>query len=296
MLLRIAGLSSSGFYKWRKADPHIQLDRINELKEHIQAVHAIRPQYGYRRMTWALRREGFLVNHKKVYSLMKKMGIKSVIRKKRNYGGKQGSNIFPNLLRRQFKSSKRYEKLVTDITYIPTQEGMMYLSVIQDLYNNEILSYQVSDRNDLSLVLNTINKLPSDVNDISILHSDQGMQYVNLEYRNVLNQKGIRGSHSRRGNCYDNACIESFFSHFKSETELVRNIADKNSYPIWYRSISDSIIKHDFKKGSASSPRWSTGKNWPLDSPPLGAFIPVYLTGGRPGFAGLSGILFGGNV
>ena len=162
---------------------------------------------------------------------MKKMGIKSVIRKKRNCGGKQGSNIFPNLLRRQFKSSKRYEKLVTDITYIPTQEGMMYLSVIQDLYNNEILSYQISDRNDLSLVLNTIDKLPSDVNDISILHSDQGMQYVNLEYRNVLNQKGIRGSHSRRGNCYDNACIESFFSHFKSETELVRNIADKNTLP-----------------------------------------------------------------
>ena len=125
------------------------------------------------------------MNHKKVYSLMKKMGIKSIIRKKRNYGGKQG-NIFPNLLRRQFKSSKRYEKLVTDITYIPTQEGMMYLSAIQDLYNNEILSYQVSDRNDLSLVLNTINKLPSDVTDISILHSDQGMQYVNLEYRNVL--------------------------------------------------------------------------------------------------------------
>ena len=231
MFLRIAGLSSSGFYKWRKTDPHIQLDRINELKEHIQAVHAIRPQYGYRRITWALRREGFLVNHKKVYSLMKKMGIKSIIRKKRNYGGKQGSNIFPNLLRRQFKSSKRYEKLVTDITYIPTQEGMMYLSAIQDLYNNEILSYQVSDRNDLSLVLNTINKLPSDVTDISILHSDQGMQYVNLEYRNVLTQKGIRGSHSRRGNCYDNACIESFFSHFKSETELVRNIADKNTLP-----------------------------------------------------------------
>lgn len=160
---------------------------------------------------------------------MKKMGIKSIIRKKRNYGGRKGSNIFPNLLNRQFKSRQRYEKLVTDIIYIPTQEGMMYLSVVQDLYNNEILSYQISDRNDLRLVLNTINKLPSGVNDISILHSDQGMQYVNLEYRNVLSRRGIRGSHSRRGNCYDNACIESFFSHLKSETGLVRKVADKKT-------------------------------------------------------------------
>ena len=159
---------------------------------------------------------------------------------------------------------------------------MMYLSVIQDLYNNEILSYQISDRNDLSLVLNTIDKLPSDVNDISILHSDQGMQYVNLEYRNVLNQKGIRGSHSRRGNCYDNACIESFSLTSKVKRNLSATSLIKIRYPIWYKSISDSIIKHDFKKGSASSPRWSTGKNWPLDSPPSGAFIPVYLTGGIP--------------
>lgn len=213
LLLRIAGLSSSGFYKWKKTDFRSQQDKIKELKEHIQAIHAVRPEYGYRRMTWALRREGFLVNHKKVYSLMKKMGIKSIIRKKRNYGGKKGSNTFPNLLNRQFKSSQRYEKLVTDITYIPTHEGMMYLSVVQDLYNNEIVSYQISDKNDLLLVLDTINKLPSGVNNISILHSDQGMQYVNLEYKNVLSRRGIRGSHSRRGNCYDNACIESFFSH-----------------------------------------------------------------------------------
>ena len=103
------------------------------------------------------------------------------------------------------------------------------MSVVQDLYNNEILSYQISDRNDLRLVLNTINKLPSGVNDISILHSDQGMQYVNLEYRNVLSRRGIRGSHSRRGNCYDNACIASFFSQLKSETGLVRKVADKKT-------------------------------------------------------------------
>lgn len=229
LLLRITGLSSSGFYKWKKTDFHSQQDKIKELKEHIQAIHAVRPEYGYRRMTWALRREGFLVNHKKVYSLMKKMGIKSIIRKKRNYGGKKGSNTFPNLLNRQFKSSQRYEKLVTDITYIPTHEGMMYLSVVQDLYNNEIVSYQISDKNDLLLVLDTIKKLPSEVNNISILHSDQGMQYVNLEYKNVLSRRGIRGSHSRRGNCYDNACIESFFSHLKSETGLVRKVADKST-------------------------------------------------------------------
>lgn len=118
LLIRIPGLSLSGFYKWKKTDFRSQLDKIKEFKEHIQAIHAVRPEYGYLRMIWTLRREDFLVNHKKVYSLMKKMGIKSIIRKKRNYGGNKGSNTFPNLLNRQFKSSQRYEKLVTDITYI----------------------------------------------------------------------------------------------------------------------------------------------------------------------------------
>ena len=105
----------------------------------------------------------------------------------------------------------------------------MYLSVVQDLYNNEIVTYQIYYKNDLVLVLDTIKNLPSEVNNRSILHSDQGMQYVNLEYKNVLSRRGIHGSHSRRGNCYDNACIESFFSHLKSETGLVRKVADKST-------------------------------------------------------------------
>ena len=117
---------------------------------------------------------------------MKKRGIKSIIRRKRNYSGKQGSIPFPNLLKRQFGSFRRYEKMVTDITSIPTDFGMMYLSVIQDLYNNKILSWRLSPRNDLALVLDRLKNLPHDNYASSIFHSDQGMQYVNSQYKKEL--------------------------------------------------------------------------------------------------------------
>lgn len=99
------------------------------------------------------------MNHKKVYRLMKVMEIQSVIRKKWRYFGKKGSKVYPNLVNREFKDRKKNEVLVTDITYIPFQNKFYYLSVIQDLYNNEIVSWKISDRNNLKLVLDTIGDL-----------------------------------------------------------------------------------------------------------------------------------------
>lgn len=167
-------------------------------------------------MTVALLREGFRVNHKRVYRLMKSEAIQAVIRKKRKYCGTKCSIVFENRLSRDFTSSTPLEKLATDITYIPTTDGFIYLSAVQDLFNNEIISYHISSRNDLELVFETLNKLPPLRG--SILHSDQGFQYTNKKYQEVLMEKHIQGSHSRRGNCLDNAQMESFFSHLKTET------------------------------------------------------------------------------
>ena len=169
-LLCFSGLSRSGYYKWKMAIS--RADSEVDITAHIKAIHSLRPFYGYRRMTVALHREGFIVNHKRVYRLMRKLGIQSVIRKKRRYFGKSGSTVYPNLLGRNFKAQRPNQKLATDITYLPTTSGFIYLSVVQDLYNNEVVAHALSPKNDLALVLATLDKL-STMPD-SIIHSDQG--------------------------------------------------------------------------------------------------------------------------
>jgi putative transposase len=225
-LLELAQVSRSGYYKWRASHSSKNARRRAEhlLEGHIMAIHRVHPYFGYLRMTTALRREGFQVNHKRVYRLMKNLGIRSVIRKKRRFFGKAVSVVHPNRLDRQFKADTPLSKLVTDITYIRVGERFVYLSVIQDLFNNEIVSWHLSERNDLALVTKTIDLLVQRA-DLSgaLLHSDQGFQYTSKPFNNKLTRLGIVGSHSKRGNCFDNACIESFFSHLKAEKIYLTN-------------------------------------------------------------------------
>ncbi|MBB5325722.1 transposase InsO family protein [Anoxybacillus tepidamans] len=158
------------------------------------------------------------MNHKRVRRLMRELGIRSVIRKKRPFYGHRGSVVFPNVLNREFYAENPYQKLVTDITYVRVGDTFAYLSVVLDLYNNEIVAWELSNRNDLPLVINTLNQLNGKLLDKNaLLHSDQGFQYTTKSYENHLKELQIQGSHSRKGNCYDNACIESFFSHLKTE-------------------------------------------------------------------------------
>ncbi|AOK90567.1 integrase [Paenibacillus polymyxa] len=219
-LLELAHVSRAGYYKWRKTQQTTQQRKQEEelLESRMLSIHRIHPYFGYLRMTVALRREGILVNHKKVYRLMKKLGIRSVIRKKRRFFGKQASVVNANRLDRQFQADSPLSKLVTDITYIRSGERFVYLSVIQDLFNNEIVAWRLSERNDLALVSETLDVLSKNVNmEGVILHSDQGFQYTSKPFNRKLKRLGMLGSHSRRGNCLDNACIESFFSHLKTE-------------------------------------------------------------------------------
>ncbi|MGV3464596.1 MAG: IS3 family transposase [Heyndrickxia sp.] len=219
-LTEIAEVQRSGYYKWLKTRRvrEQRLQKDHHLMEKIHSIHNENKEFGYPRIQIALKDKGIIVNHKRVYRLMKLMNIQSVIRKKWRYFGKKGSKVYPNLVNREFKDRKENEVLVTDITYIPFHNKFYYLSVVQDLYNNEIVSWKISERNNLKLVLDTIEDLNTKRNVYgTILHSDQGFQYTSKKYNKRLNKYGIRGSHSRKGNCLDNACIESFFSHFKTE-------------------------------------------------------------------------------
>lgn len=139
-LVSIAKVSRSGYYKWRK-NQKIRMERqLKEqiLKEHIMAIHHSRPFYGYPRVTIALKKEGFHINHKRVYRLMKEMNIQSIIRKKRRYFGREASVIHPNRLNRKFKTNQFNQLYVTDITYIACQHHFYYLSAIQDLYTMKL--------------------------------------------------------------------------------------------------------------------------------------------------------------
>lgn len=219
-LLKIGEVSRAGYYKWRKTQSKrsLRFEKNLWIKEHILAIHKIHPYYGYKRMTRALFREGIVVNHKRVRRLMRELGVTSVIRKKRPFYGRRGSVIFKNVLNREFYAESMFQKLVTDITYVRIGDTFAYLSAVLDLYNNEIVAWEVSSRNDLELVHNTLNQLrDKSFEKGALLHSDQGFQYTTKSYEKQVKELGIQGSHSRRGNCHDNACIESFFSHLKTE-------------------------------------------------------------------------------
>ena len=174
------------------------------------------------------------------------MNIQSVIRKKRKRHGHIPSNLFPNRLKRKFKAVGPNQKMVTDITFVSVGEEYYYLSVIQDLFNNEIVSWELAQRNDLELVLKTVEKWTKK-KDVAgaVLHSDQGFQYTSKIYGNRLKDYGIKGSHSRKGNCLDNACIESFFSHLKTEKLYISKCKGEEELE---QALEDYIYHYNYKR------------------------------------------------
>jgi putative transposase len=246
--LEIAYVKRSSYYKWRSTQSK-RTERFNQdqdVKEHMMGIHLNNPEFGYPRMTDLLNENDYMINHKKVYRLMKEMNIQSVIRKKRKRHGHTPSVIQPNRLKRNFKAVGPNQKMVTDITYVSDGKQFYYLSVIQDLFNNEIVGWEVSKRNDLELVLNTVEKWTKK-KDVAgaILHSDQGFQYTSKAYNNRLEEYSIKGSHSRKGNCLDNACIESFFSHLKTEKLYIKQC--KSEVEI-RQAIEDYIYHYNYKR------------------------------------------------
>jgi transposase InsO family protein len=223
LLCEIAEVSRSGYYKWINKGNTIteKQKEDNQIKELILSCHQeVNGIYGYYRVkAWLSRKHNLIVNHKRVYRLMKEMGIQARIRVKKTFYKKNKSHIIvENILNREFQATKPNEKWATDITYLMFNNRRLYLSVIYDLYNNEVVAYETSERNDLKLVMDTIKKAKKRRNVKGIiLHSDQGFQYTSRQYQNLLKKYGIVPSMSRKGNCLDNACVENFFGHLKSE-------------------------------------------------------------------------------
>ena len=218
-MLKAAGLSRSTFYYHAK-QPKEDRDEVR-LKAKIQRLYSMhKGRYGYRRMTSALHTLGYRVNHKKVLRLMRALGLKSKIkaRKYRSYKGEIG-RIAPNHLQRQFCAQRPNEKWVTDVTEFNVRGEKLYLSPVMDLYNGEIVAYQTERRPMLPLVINMLKKACRKLSSEQkpLLHSDQGWHYQHALYRQKLKEKGLKQSMSRKGNCLDNAAMESFFGTLKTE-------------------------------------------------------------------------------
>ena len=177
-----------------------------------------RKRDGYRPMTFKLRQMGFHLNHKTVLKLMNELGIHSILRKKRH--GKRGktSHIAPNLLNRDFTATALNQKWVTDVTEFHVGQEKLYFSPLMDLANREIIAYNFATRPKFSLVKKMLEQGLSRLKptECPIIHSDQGVLYGTAEWVKMLEGKAVQ-SMSRRGNCYDNAVIESFFAILKSE-------------------------------------------------------------------------------
>lgn len=215
----MAKLARSTFYYQQKAAQ--AADKHQALKQHIQTIFTTHQgRYGYRRVTAAIRNLGQQVNHKTVQRQMAQLGLKSMVRPKKysSFKGDVGQAA-ANVLQRDFQAKRANEKWVTDVTEFKVAGEKLYLSPVMDLYNGEIIAFESSRRPAFDLVGSMLKKALTKLKpqDKLILHSDQGWHYRMPAYQRLLRQSGVEQSMSRRGNCLDNAAMESFFAVLKKE-------------------------------------------------------------------------------
>ena len=246
LLIDIAGIPRSTYYYYSKQFENPKPDKYAAIKEEIRQIYNdSKGRYGYRRITKELKKT-HKINHKTVQRLMRQMGIFCRVRMKKynSFRGEVG-RVAPNLLERDFKADKPNQKWVTDVTEFSLFGTKLYLSPIIDLFNGEVVAYDLSYHPNLKQVTNMLEQAFAKISDNTglILHSDQGWQYQHKHYQKMLKNKGIRQSMSRKGNCLDNACTENFFSLLKTELLYLQEfdsvehfITELKAYIEWYNT------------------------------------------------------------
>ena len=243
LLCEIAAVSRSAYYKYKKR-PLKKSTPIERLI--IDIYHKTNRRAGYRTIKYILKNEyNLTANHKKVLRIMQKNGIQSIIRRKPRTPkpGKDKLVVKKNLLNRKFTAPSPGKKFVTDITYIPTRQKMTYLCTVIDLFNNEPVAWNVSATPDKNLSLKTVKTLAKKYDlEGSIIHSDRGVHYTNNDFVNLLEKLKVKQSMSRKGNCWDNAKAESFFSHFKCESIHLMKDKLEDEYDV--KRITDEYMDY----------------------------------------------------
>lgn len=231
-MCRWAGVSRSGYYKWLTRKPTARTLRMLEAERLlINLFSRFKSRYGSPRMTVELNESGFPISENTVAKLMARQGLKA-----RNGKGYKyfpdvlaRNHVSDNLLRRNFTASHPDEKWVSDITYIKVEKGFVYLAVIMDLFSRKIIGWSLDTTMTNQLIMDAFKMAVAsrNVEPGLILHSDRGVQYRSGEYQALLLNEGIRPSMSRKGNCWDNAAMESFFARFKVEALYAENVSSK---------------------------------------------------------------------
>lgn len=232
-------------------------DKYKEIRNEIRKiVKDNKGRYGYRRVTNSLK-ENYKINHKTVLKLMREEKLLCPIRPKKykSYQGEVGTTA-PNLLNRDFRALKPYEKLATDITEFRVKGQKLYGSAVIDMYNGEILCFDISKNPNLAQIKRTLKALesiiPKDAN--PTIHSDQGWQYRNYQYVETLKKNNWTQSMSRKGNCYDNSVIENFFGIIKSEFFYQEEFESVEEFIVGLREYLDYYNNKRIKLKLKTSP------------------------------------------
>ena len=217
-MCRFFEVSRSGYYDYvkRMDKPAFDLELAEKIRECQEHSHST---YGYRRVHIWLERQGVHKDPKTILRVMQKYNLLSEVRRRKYHNYTNGIYKYKNHLNRDFTADRPNQKWVTDISYIRTEQGFLYLSVIRDLYDNSIVAYKTGTKQTVNLVLSTIRaaKKKEKVTGSLHLHSDQGFQYTSQAYYSLTKSYHITPSMSSRGNPYDNAMAENFFSILKTE-------------------------------------------------------------------------------
>lgn len=223
-LCRVLRVSRSGYYRWRQSSDGLRAREDRKLLVDIRAVYQkSRGRYGSPRVYRELKEQGVRCGKHRVERLMRKSGLQA--RRRRNFKittrSAVGHPVAPNHLNRQFSVPRPDTVWAGDITYVGTREGWLYLAVVLDLCSRRVVGWACSDRINHELVLSALHRAVHQRRPCESLlhHSDRGSQYTCAEYRAELSRRGMQVSMSRRGDCYDNAMVESFFSTLKAELE-----------------------------------------------------------------------------
>lgn len=242
-------VSRSGYYNWVKRQEYREAKEEKDQADFtiiLKAYHLYEKACGSRGIYMRLLHQGIKMNRKKIQRLMRKYQLFCSIRKPNPYKkiarATQENITKPNILNRQFKDSEPKTVILTDITYIPYGQGQVaYLSVMKDCRTKQILAYELSESLAVDFVLNTVTKLlkhhqiPKQQK--TLIHSDQGTHYTSIAFQTILKDNELRQSMSRRGNCWDNAPVESFFGHMKDDLPDLSLVRD-------YSAIQRIVDEH----------------------------------------------------
>lgn len=222
LMCKVLEVAASAFYAWLKRPESNRSKENRRLESKIRLIHAESNNiYGSPKIHDALKCQGETCGVTRVAGIMKKAGIKSRTKKKckTTTNSHHKYPVAPNLLNQNFKASSPNSIWVADITYIWTSEGWLYLATLMDLFSRRIVGWSMSNRMTQTLTIDALKMAISKRKDVNglIHHSDRGSQYAATAYQKILNDNGILCSMSRKGSCYDNAVMESFFHSLKSE-------------------------------------------------------------------------------